>query len=114
MNQAQKKGCKTHHCGLHPNDDKTLKYELSASEVKQVNFSSGHIASHGQSTNDKFKSNLMNHAVTLDSGYSVSPLRMGFPHKFQLPSVSIVGKDTFRVDKIELVRATTHSHKRTH
>lgn len=114
MNQAQKKGCKTHHCGLHPNDDKTLKYELSASEVKRVNLLSGLIVSHGQSTNDKFKTNLMNHAVTLDSGNSVSPLRMGFPHEFQLSGVAIVGKHSLRVDKIELVRATTRNHRKTH
>lgn len=81
MNQAQKKDANRITAPCIPIDDKTLKYELSASEVKQVNFSSGHIASHGQSTNDKFKTNLMNHAVTLDSGNSVSPLRMGFPHE---------------------------------
>ena len=113
MNYDQKKGCKTHHCGLHPNDDKTLKYELSASEVKRVNLLSGLIATHGQSTNDKLKTNLMNHAVTLDCMYSVSPLRMRFPHELQLPSMTVIGKHTLRVDQIELVRATTHSHKRT-
>lgn len=64
-----------------PIDDKTLKHELSASMVKRVNLLSSLIANHGQSTNDKLITNLMNHAVTLDSGYSVSPLRMGFPHE---------------------------------
>lgn len=80
------------------NDDKTLKYELSASMVKRVNLSSGLIATHGQSTNDKLKTNLMNNAVTLDYGYSISPLRMGFPHELQLPSMAIVGKHSLRVD----------------
>ena len=77
------------------NDDKTLKYELSASMVKRVNFLSGLIVTHGQSTNDKLKTNLMNHAVTPDSGYSISPLRMGLPHELQLPSVAIVGEYPF-------------------
>lgn len=81
-----------------PIDDKTLIYEHTINHVKRVNFLSGLIVSHGQSTNDKLKTNLMSHAVTLDSGYSVSPLRMGFPHELQLPRVAIVGEYPLRVD----------------
>lgn len=96
--ETQKKDANRIPAACIPTDDKTLKYELSASMVKRVNFLSGLIVTHGQSTNDKLKTNLMNHAVTLDSGYSVSPLRMGFPHELQLSRVAIVGEYPLRVD----------------
>lgn len=88
--EAQKKDANRITTPCISNDDKTLIYELSAIMVKRVNFSSGYIATHGQSTNDKLKTNLMNHAVTLDCGYSVSPLRMRLPHELQLPCMAIV------------------------